>query len=192
VPAAANDAPHAPWWHVDPATGRSAAEGTWAVPSAEIVGYLWTYRRFVPTPVLDRLTEKALAELRTAPARLDLHDFLAWQRLAGALTGCHREAVLRRLSASLRKTLEAPDAWGRCGAEPIAIAPAPDAPFYDPLADLVTANLDARIRTRDPVGGWWPNRRWAAYPEAWEEARRAWAGFLTVRLLKTFRDFGRL
>lgn len=40
VPPSVNTAPHAPWRHVDEATGRCSVEGTWANPSAEVVAYL--------------------------------------------------------------------------------------------------------------------------------------------------------
>jgi hypothetical protein len=193
VPAAVNDAPHAPWWHVDPETGRCSVEGTWANPSAEIVSYLWRYAQWVPTPFRDRLTDKALAELRGAPFPIDLHDFLCWARLGAVLPGAPGEEVVARLGESVLQTVD-PNAssWASYGAEPLALAPGPDALFAGELADLIAENLDYRIASRAQDGGWWPNWEWNQYPDDWEAARRAWAGIQTVHALKSLRDFGRL
>jgi hypothetical protein len=195
VPESVNDAAHAPWWHVDPKTGRCPVEGkgTWANPNAEIVGYLWRYRVWVPTIFLNRLTEKALQELQSAPSRFELHDFLCWDRLAGSLAHEARDEVQDRLRRSLFLTVEtSPEAWASYGAEPLVLAPSPDALVAGELSALITQNLDLRIRTQGAEGGWWPNWEWGQYPEDWEKARRAWAGAITVRTLKTLRDYGRL
>ena len=193
VPEAVNLSPHAPWWHVDPATGRSAVEATWANPSAEVVGYLWQHARLVPTVFRDRLTERALSAIRSASWPIGLHDFLCWERCARFLPAGARAEVTERLRSSLPATVEAsPAAWAAYGAEPLTLVPAPDALFYPELRALIEDNLDYRIDAQGPEGGWWPNWAWNQYPQAWEDARRAWAGILTVRTLKTLRDYGRL
>lgn len=192
VPEMVNQSPHAPWWHVDPETGRSGVEITWANPSAEVVGLLWRHARVVPTVFVDRLTERALQEFRSASLPFDLHDFLCWERCARSLPAAAREEMTGRLRASLPGTVEAsPAAWAAYGAEPLTLAPAPDALFYPELQDIVELNLDYRLETQASDGGWWPNWTWNQYPEAWERARREWAGILTVRMLKTLRDYGR-
>ena len=56
------DAPHAPWW--DYAESAANFRGFWANPRAAVVGYLWQYRKLVPSPFVE-------GALRAAAANLD-------------------------------------------------------------------------------------------------------------------------
>lgn len=194
VPVTVNDAPHAPWWSVDPATGRCSVETTWANPNAEIVGYLLRYRAHVPKSVLVSLTELAIAELARIPPKLELHDFLCYQRLSDCLPEPERRLVLDRLMASAKLTADlAPERWDAYGAKPALIAPSPRSPFAPLLEDILPANLDYEIeRVRDD-GSWRPNWSWAEHDAAaWQRAEGEWAGYITVKTLKCLSDFGRI
>lgn len=193
VPRAVNAVPHAPWWHVDEETGRSGVEGTWANPSAEVVGWLWQHARWVPSIFRDRLTDKAQDEWAEAPFPFDLHDFLCWERLRSRLPPSLRPPLEERLLASLDGTVRrSRGAWAGYGAEPLTLAPSPGSLLSAHLKDVLPENLDYRIASQAADGGWWPNWAWEQYPDAWTVARNEWAGILTVRTLRSLADYGRL
>lgn len=194
VPRAVNDAPHAPWWSVDPATGTCSVEGTWANPSAEATAWLWRWRSLVPPSLLEEATRRALAELAAMPERLDMHDFLCYARLAEALPAGERDAMRARLSRSVPRMVAAdPAAWATYGATPLMLAPTPASPFAAVLGELVDVNLDHVIASVGADGGWWPTWTWGdAHPDVWPTARREWAGQITAQTLRTLAAYGRI
>ena len=194
VPPEVNDAPHAPWWTLDPTSGRCSVEGTWANPSAEALAYLWWYGVPTDAPLRDAVTEVALAELATMPERLDLHDLLCYARLAEALPADKADVVRARLHASLPLTVDRdPGSWVEYGAKPVTLASSPRSPFAADLGADLDACLDFEVECVGPDGAWRPNWTWGdAYPDAWRVAEREWAGLMTVQTLRTLAAFGRV
>lgn len=192
VPAQVNDVPHAPWWTVK--DGRCGVEGTWANPSAEVLGYLWQYQALVPADFLTEVTGTALAELGKMPDNLGMHEFLCYQRLSEHLPQPYKSTVLERLQNSLLFTVDtAPERWSEYGAKPLQIVPSPASPFAALLWDAVQLNLDYELETMNADGSWSPNWSWFGnYDEIWPTAAREWQGHLTFRTLKSLADFGRI
>ncbi len=90
---AVNEAPHAPWWHIDEI--KPPDESGWPNPSAEIVGYLHRYAPLVPPDFLERVTQRARRNLESG-AGLDgmfRYNLLCWQRAAADLPADLRETV---------------------------------------------------------------------------------------------------
>lgn len=196
MPESVNLSPHAPWWSFDPGTGRTSVEATWANPNAEVVGWLCRYgdAAGVDRSLRDEGTALALRHLAEREAPLDLHDFLCYARLADALPGPVREAVLGRLTADVGRVVERdPDMWRTYGARPLTLAPTPSSPFASALAEAIAANLDFALESQAADGGWPPTWSWAdADPVAWAEAEREWSGALTVATLASLKAFGRI
>lgn len=194
VPLSVNEAPHAPWWTVDAKTGRSGVEDSWANPSAELVGYLWRYRAWVPDDFLERATDMAMRALEDMPAQCGLHNFLCYQRLADMMAEPLKSRILALLRSALPLTVDTdPASWAHYGAEPLALAPSPQAPFVSALAQSIPANLDYRIEQQQEDGSWRPNWSWfGQYDDVWPQSEQEWAGYLTVKNLKTLQDFGRV
>lgn len=194
VPREVNDAPHAPWWTVDPSSGRCEVEGTWANPNAEALAYLWWYGTPADTPLRDAVTQVALSELATMPVRLALHDFLCYARLAEALPADKADLIRAHLHASLPLTVDHdPASWVEYGAKPVTLASSPHSPFAAGLGADLDACLDFEVHSVGSDGAWRPNWTWGdAYPNAWRVAEREWAGLMTVQTLRTLAVFGRV
>jgi len=68
-----------------------------------------------------------------------------------------------------------------------------NSPLNAGLAALVTENLDCELEQQGADGAWSPNWNWQGHlPAEWQIARREWQGELTLRMLRSFRAFGRL
>ncbi|MGZ3667359.1 MAG: hypothetical protein ACXVDA_23065, partial [Ktedonobacterales bacterium] len=60
------------------------------------------------------------------------------------------------------------------------------------VRDAVERNLDYAIAQQADDGSWSPAWSWEdAYPEAWAAARVEWQGVLTLKTLRSLRDWGR-
>lgn len=102
--------------------------------------------------------------------------------------------MLARLRRSAPLTVDSdPGAWRSYGAKPLTIAPTPDSPFADLLADALEANLDFEIARQEADGSWRPNWSWAeSHADAWRQVEIEWAGVITVDTLRSLKAFGRL
>lgn len=189
---AVDDHPHAPWWGYE---GAMAGFG-WGNPSAEILGYLIEFRGNETDGLVEKLTARALARLlELAETREpDFHELLCFKRLfeqAGDELKIHMEEPLRNLI--LAAVSVDPGEWGGYVCTPLTFVQAPDDPFTE-LFDqsALEANLD-HIERAISGDHWEPTWDWGdAYPDAWEIARREWAGKITADNLVILRAFGRL
>ena len=192
VPAFPDDVPAAPWWH---GYADRVPDGFLANPSAEITGYLWQYAALAPEDVRLRLTEASLAWLEQAE-EADMFTLPCYLRLYQ--TEALPPDVKARLEGKLRELLATavvtdPAAWDEYVFMPLHAVHSPDSPFADMFAAAIQANLDYLIQTQADDGSWPPPWSWGDFfPDTWAQARREWAGILTLHNLRVLRNFGQL
>jgi hypothetical protein len=188
-----NDAPHAPWWHLE--SPAPPSEEAWPNPSAEILGYLYAYPQSVPDDF--RQTVRRRAEVNLAfgnhllNGQLGLFNLLCWQRATPHLPDELRTTVLEHIhqAALRRKPLTKEKLW----VVPIHdLAPTPQAPFAKALPQETRKLLELEIARQALDGGWYPTWEWGQYPQAWDEARLEWAAKITVETLHTLQAFAML
>ncbi|WP_026695278.1 hypothetical protein [Peribacillus kribbensis] len=194
VPEEVNDVPHAPWWNFDAEKGHTGAASSWANPSAEITGYLLEYSELVPKLFLDTVKVRALEELDKLEMKMEMHDFLCYQRLFERLEVKDKQEVLYRLRESAREiTPRSRAGWENYGLTPLQIATSPESPFADLFKEVLPDNLDYELDRLTPEGAWNPGWSWfGQYEEEWKAAEKDWKGYLTVKMLKVLSDFNRL
>ncbi|MGZ3581121.1 MAG: hypothetical protein ACXWP6_00065 [Ktedonobacterales bacterium] len=194
IPPAANDAPHAPWWTWSETLAENCG-GFRANPRAEIVGYLYDYAALVPQELRARLTDAVVTHAEALPDAMEMHDLLCYLRLVETRTlpDAARERLRERLTRAVRATVVFDaEAWGGYGLMPLDAAPSPNAAFASEVRDAVERNLDYAIAQQADDGSWSPAWSWEdAYPDAWAAARVEWQGVLTLKTLRSLRDWGR-
>ena len=194
VPTEVEDAPHAPWW--DYAASEAGFGGFLINPRVEIVGYLHDYRAAVPEELVETLTTAVFAHLDSLPDEMEMHDVLCFASLAqtAALPQSHRERIWTRLAkAAEHGVAREREQLSGYVLRPLDVAPSPDAPLAAGLADEVAMNLDYELEQQGADGAWSPTFSWGdQHPEAWQAARREWQARITLRTLRTLRDFGRI
>jgi hypothetical protein len=187
---AVNDAPHAPWWHVEEI--KPPDEADWPNPSAELAGYLRRYASLVPYDSLERVTRRARCNLEHSETfgGLFRYNLLCWQRAAANLPADFRNAVNTRIRATFEKHPFNRENYGEVGV--IWLAPTPETVLarHDPNA--VNAQLDVTLTQQAEDGGWWPAWQWGQNEKTWEIAKQEWAGKMTVETLCTLRSYDRI
>jgi hypothetical protein len=196
TPPNTDDAPHAPWWTYgeDVATSWN---GFLVNPRVEIIGYLYDYAPpGLPAWVRERLTTAAVDYLDEHPDKIQMFDLLCYNRLVKtrALPEGTRATLITKLTPLVEQlVVKDPAEWEKYTLTPLELVDSPASPFADVLADAVTQNLDFEIAHQGDDGAWHPKWLWyGLYPDAWPAAEREWAGVITLRTLKTLRNFGRL
>ena len=188
---AVDEFPHAPWW-----SWSETPDAHWKTnPRAEILGHLYHYATGVSADFLDELTRKTVADIETLlSTEIGADALLCCARLAETAEFPRRAIVARRVCEIGRAMVNRnPEEWGAYVPKPLKLAPLPDSTLARDLASDVTLNLDYEIEHQEPDGSWSPYWSWGdTYPDAWEEAKREWAGDITLRNLKSLRAFGRI
>jgi len=182
-----DEAPHAPWWALD---GLADRFGGFALnPTAELLGYLFDYRRLAPGDVLEAVQQGVLGALARNGA-LESYDLLC----------CIRLLQTEDLPPDLRERLEARVADALRCADPedphldlTGVLPSPRCRGYDSARALIGPQLDRLVSARREGGGWGPFWDWSDVDAAaWRQAERDWSGAMTARALIALAGHGRL
>ena len=127
---------------------------------------------------------------------MEMHDLFCYLRLLQA-PGLPSE-VRARMLGKLEKIVDAaverdPARWKSYGLPPLGVVDSPASPFARAFSSAIDLNLDFLLETQDPDGSWKPTWSWGdAAPDAWETAKREWAGVLTLGALRILGVFGRV
>ena len=188
IPPNVDDAPHAPWWVYRPDLSLYLSN-----PRPEITGYCVQYADRVPAGLL----QSVLAHFDTLPEKMDAHDdLMCYVRLAETeeLSAAIRSRLITKLNAMIDASVSRdPASWSGYVMRPLKAVHAPNSPFAAVLGDALGLNLDYEIAHQDDDGAWWPYWSWGdRYADVWPVAEREWKGVLTLDMLKTLRNFGRL
>jgi len=193
VPPAISSIPQAPWWNEEAHPSRPA---TFVLnPTAELVGYLYTFREQVPQATLSLLTDCVLSAVEGSNSMI-MHDLLCCKRLTETerLEPTARNRLLSSLFRLLDKTVcRVPAQWSQYTLRPIQVAEDPGSPFAAALQDIIPQNLDYEVAAQQADGSWAPHWCWGdLHPQAWEKARLEWAGVLVVEKLVALKKYGRI
>jgi hypothetical protein len=193
VPLTGDASPHAPWWNQDRI--EETFDHFCSNPTAELVGYLWTYAALVPTELKEQALISVLTYFETLPEKISGDTLLCYLRLYAApnLPQDAHARLKSRLPRMIAASVETnPEKWGGYCLKPFWVIPSPEAPFVEVIADALQSNLDYEIETQCTDGSWRPNWSWfGQFPDDWPAAERDWRGKLTLQTLKALKNFGR-
>jgi len=180
-----NDAPHAPWWHVEKITPPTLEN--WANPSAELVGYLNKYSQHVPDEFLTMVNNRVTEVLESQKLITGfLYNFLCWNRVYKYFPEPLSSDIKTKLSATIEdiastfeeKMGEIRISWFVENTDSLMMS----------YPDLIYSLLKKEIERQAEDGGWWPTWKWGQYEDIWPIAEKEWAGKMTYKCLQTLRN----
>ena len=193
LPREAADYPHAPWWHVDAATGMCAIDTSWGNPSAELIGYLYRYRDVLRSLDAEELVEAALERLDSITEYESFHEIYCFIRMAGQMPPSVAASMHGPISRAVSELVSTdPREWDTYAAKPLDFSPRPDSERYGIGDGAIDANLDHLVTQLERRGYIRPTWEWSDYRDMWMEQKVKWVGALTARALITLYEFGRL
>lgn len=187
VPPSIDRCVRAPWWDY----------GDWhdnrMNPTAEIIGYLWSFPGAVDASLRDELTDMALTRLAEHQDTLEMHDLMCYLRLAERLPASVAGEFYVRLDRHVEENVsESADEWAAYKLTPLQVAPSRRAHYYPRFRNAVEENLAFLLRTQGADGAWEPTWEWGRSPDAWAAAKGEWKGVLTLDALRSLSAFDRL
>ncbi len=190
---AVNDHPHSAWWHFDKDKGGTDIHQSPWNPTAGVAGYLWHFG-CTGAPDLAQLTTRATAYLQAqADTDLEMHELRCLVQLAQLAPAPHRQPLRDLTLAAVDRIVERERAeWEGYGSQPLLFLDTPDSFLYEPLRDVVDANLDYHVETVGADGAWVLPYQWYRDEEAFERFKPELTASYTVHRVGVLRAFGRL
>lgn len=166
-----SEGPHAPWW----VPNLERFRGYLLNPTAELMGYLYDHRRYVPDDVLTGVTDNVLGAVENIDLIESAYELCCCMRLVrtAGLPAPMRTFLEKHLSRSL-EALDPEDGH----LDFMRLVPAPSSFGYDIVKSGIARQAERLISSQADDGGWRPT--W----EAWHgDAHREWRGEITCRAI---------
>jgi hypothetical protein len=184
--------PRAPWWDYAPVDGALTPTKQ-SNPGAEICGYLSMFRAGELSPSLDSAVTNVLGVFEELPDDFELHALMCFMRMAEMMPGSVADRLMPKLSRGAHLvTGDKPEDWKNYGGRPLWFAQTPQSLLSPELQHAVSIQLDYEIDTQGDDGGWSPVWSYGDREAEMASAISEWAGWLTLRNLIAFNEWGRL
>ncbi len=197
---ASPDSPGGPWWQADDLDALiTSFRGCRFNPTAEVVGYLHTYKQHVPSDFLAMATDRFREHCRTHVSQASMHDLRCLRCLLDSPAFRDQPHLQRELSGQVNtmqvQSIESdPSRWNSYCDRPFEVIDSPDHALVPPLGnELVNLGIAFQIQSQQEDGSWAVFWDWGGrFVEQWEQAQLAWKGVLTERTLRVLKAFGRI
>lgn len=189
---AVNEFPHAPWWDFDLNKNQTIIDTHWGNPSAEIIAYLWNFRSMIPNWDLEPLLEHATHFFENLSTFSSEHEIYCYLHLYHFCPNKYRQRLKTNLQKAVKSLVVTDETqWNTYVPQPVHFLLYPeDTEQWFNVTDIHKNLLYLREKLKqEKILS--PNWEWGTYPQYWAEAKKIWAAKLTLRALKTLKQFSK-
>ena len=191
VTPAVNSFPHAQWWTYDTSTKMTPIDRTWGNPSAELFGYAYTYRNFLPYWPIDTYIEHSLQYFENKSDFQSEHEIYCFLHLYHHLSSDLRVRLEKNLQKGINTLIVIDEKkWSSYVPQPLDFLVYPEDNLWGISEENILKNLQFYISLFEKHNLIYPNWEWASYPSHWALAKKEWTGVLTLKYLKKLQEFG--
>jgi len=193
VPRNVNEYPHAPWWEFRDDIGMTVIDYSWGNPTAELIGYLYTYKQYLNNLDIYSLINYAITNLNERKEFKSDHEIYSYIRLYNALDkefSGQIEDVLKLAVSQLVSTNESE--WIDYVPTPLKFIEMDSKNFFGIERKFIDQNLDYLIDRLEENGKIFTAWQWDKYLEEWEISKIEWMGILTLGALLSLSKFNRI
>ncbi len=193
VPKEVNDYPHTPWWHYDEEQKMTAIDKNWGNPSAELIGYLYKYKKFVNKLDVEKLVDNAIEYINNKQEFNSENELFCYVELYKLLPEKYQEQIKDKISLGISNVIEYDrDKWTDYVPLPLDFISKPDDYWFGIKIEKVEENLDfyvGLIEENTVVDPPWGKDY---YKEGLKRSYNNWKGILTLDILKRLDYFDRI
>ena len=193
VPRNVNEYPHALWWEFRDDICMTVIDYSWGNPTAELIGYLYTYKEYLNNLDIYSLIKYAITNLNERTEFKSEHEIYSYIRLYNVLDkefSSQIEDVLKLAVTQLVNTDESE--WIDYVPTPLKFIEMDSKNFFGIERKFIDQNLDYLIDRLEKNGKILTTWQWDKYLEEWEISKIEWMGILTLGALLSLSKFNRI
>jgi hypothetical protein len=193
VPSSVNNYPHAPWWEFRDDINMTVIDYSWGNPTAELIGYLYKYKKYLNKLDVYSLVNYAIRSLNKVTEFNSEHEIFCYIRMYNSIDEEFAKQIENalRLAISLLVNKNQSD-WTNYVPTPLKFIEKNSKNFFGIEHKSIEHNLDYLVDRLEEECKILPTWSWDKYLEEWEIAKIEWTGILTLEALLSLLKFGRI
>jgi len=190
VPKEVEDYPRPPWWGYDAPTKFSPN------PSAVIASALIAYGTENQRKIGLSVAQRCIDFLDIAEFYGD-HGCYCMMPLVNQLVSIDSQLINNDIISAMKRRIAEnvcydESKWNEYYAQPLDFVHSPSSPWYECVKGGIENNFKFWANNLNSDGVWNPNFSWGVDSDAARQATQNWMGYIAVRRVKTFGNFGML
>jgi hypothetical protein len=185
-----NKFPHAPWWEFNLKEDQTIIDKHWGNPTAELLGYCWTYRKFFSNWQIEPKIEHALHYLEKKDSFPSEHEIYCFLHMYHHIPPDYQKRIKKKLTTAVQElVIFDKNQWKEYVPQPVHFLVHPEDSLWGLTKQQIYENLKYLHQQLMKEGAIRPTWEWGQYPNHWLLAKEMWSGILTLRALKILNHF---
>ena len=193
VPSIVNKYPHAPWWDFIEDINMTVIDYSWGNPTAELIGYLYKYKKYLKKIDIYSLINYAITNLNKRTEFSSEHEIFCYIHMYNTLDLKFSNQIKDTLKLAVSQLVNInPADWINYVPTPLKFIEIESKNFFGIDHKLIDQNLDYLVNRLEDEGKIVPSWKWDKYFDEWEIAKDEWMGILTLEVLLSLFKFERI
>ena len=188
-----NNYPHAPWWEFRDDINMTVIDYSWGNPTAELIGYLYKYKKYLNKLDIYSLINYAISNLNKVTEFKSEHEIFCYISMYNSLDEEFSSQIEDILKLAVSKLVNVNQfEWTNYVPTPLKFIEIGSENFFGIEYQFIDQNLDYLVDKLEEQGKILPNWQWDKYLDEWDIAKSEWIGILTLETLLSLLKFNRI
>lgn len=188
-----NNYPHAPWWEFRDDINMTVIDYSWGNPTAELIGYLYKYKKYLNKLDIYSLINYAISNLNKVTEFKSEHEIFCYISMYNSLDEEFSSQIEDTLKLAVSKLVNVNQfEWTNYVPTPLKFIEIGSENFFGIEYQFIDQNLDYLVDKLEEQGKILPNWQWDKYLDEWDIAKSEWIGILTLETLLSLLKFNRI
>ena len=188
-----NNYPHAPWWEFRDDINMTVIDYSWGNPTAELIGYLYKYKKYLNKLDIYSLINYAISNLNKVTEFKSEHEIFCYISMYNSLDEEFSSQIEDTLKLAVSKLVNVNQfEWTNYVPTPLKFIEIGSENFFGIDYQFIDQNLDYLVDKLEEQGKILPNWQWDKYLDEWDIAKSEWIGILTLETLLSLLKFNRI
>ncbi|MDZ7671820.1 MAG: hypothetical protein U5K53_03145 [Halanaerobiales bacterium] len=193
VPKVVNDYPHTPWWHYDEDEKMTVIDKNWGNPTAELIAYLYKYRKYISDLDIMNLVEHAVNYIDDKSNFNSENEVFCFIKLYNIVPKKYQIRIKEHLSNAVSQVIEYDEnKWEEYVPLPLHFIKTSDQFKFKIKEKKIQSNLDYYVKTIKEKTMIDPPWGKSFYKDGLRRAYEEWKGVLTLEALEVLNNFDRI
>lgn len=193
VPSTVNDYPHATHWEYRSDIGMTLIDYSWGNPTAEIIGYLYKYRKYLRKIDVFSLLDYAIENLNQRTEFTSEHEIFCYVKMYNNIDDKYSTKIKNTIFLAISQLINVnEEEWTNYVPSPLKFIDFDSNNLFGIDNKNIDNNLDYLVNILERDGKIFPTWQWDDYLDQWGIAKVEWIGDLTLDAMLLLKKFNRI